>query len=188
MRCLVAILCLYGFAVAAGGDGVKAYDIIATGNIFSPTRGVRRVEKTAETREPETPAAAAESLTLTGVVVIDGKASALLAGTVDSLTGSRQVGDQHGSLEITKIETTGVTLASEQGELHLSVGATLTRAGNGPWQVAAGAIPALPAPRRADPGVDKGPEPASPPGHSAGTSPSDILKRLRERRQQELSK
>ncbi len=183
MKQSMILLWLIAAVVApAAEDGFSAYKVLSERNIFSPTRGTPVEER--EEQTPEAPVVLLDAIKLLGVVVVDGLPTAFFAGNVEGVSGMRQLGDRLAGLEVKTIATTGVLLAGEQGELKLAVGSAMTRRGDEEWQIAAEAPPI--------PGYNPSSSPVStsssspPEASSSGGSASDILKRLRERRQQEL--
>jgi hypothetical protein len=167
---------ILAFALALGAtaaDVPEAYQVIAQRNLFSPSR---------VGTPPRLPAAAVETppptetLTLTGVAVLEGRATALFAGSTAGLSGAHQVGGALDNLRLTSVSTAGVSFDADgqAGPLRLAVGQSLRRLLGQPWQLTASAAPAA-APAAA-------PQATAPAGDTG-----DILKRLLERRKKEMN-
>ena len=190
MRAILLILALVVVPVTRADDAAdKVADrfLVLTGrNIFNAAR-----RPAAPGRATGTPAPPRTSATLVGVVILDGTATAVFLGTTADWTGARLSGAQLGTCTVTAIDTAGATLRAADQTYHLTVGAALQQAADGTWTVtadsrpvssAAVAGPVVAGPAAAGPAA----EPATPPLTTA--EPGDILKRLRERRQQETNR
>jgi hypothetical protein len=160
----------------------EAYQVIAQRNLFSPSRVGTPPRSEAAALETPTPT---ETITLTGVAVLDGEATALFSGSTPSLSGARRVGEAMDNARITTISTAGVSFdtGGQGGDLRLAVGQSLRRLPGQAWQWSADAVsaPAAAPATEAAPAAQAAPPTAAPAGDAG-----DILKRLLERRQKEM--
>ncbi len=181
---LLGLLTAAGLLPPACGDegveGLAAFDRIARRNVFSPTRSAGRP---ATGGGSATVAAdSADVLTLVGVAVLRGEATALFAGSRPEFGGPRRLGDTVGDCRVAAIRTDGVQLAGGAEPLTLAVGASLRRAPGQAWELAApGVVVAAPT-------AAVGTSVPAPTGTApAGGSPDEAVRRMIERRQRELN-
>jgi hypothetical protein len=177
-----------GFTTVGGAENSSNPDKLAllrARNIFDPNR---RPDRPSESRRESAAPAPAETLSLIGAMLHEGRAFSFFDG---SNAGFRQVlstGEMIASMRIEGITTSGVELKEENGTVHwLPVGGRLRRVGLGAWSVADGTQTAE-EPRRVAESASRGSATDTP----AATGPSDeadaILKRMMERRRQEESR
>jgi hypothetical protein len=170
-------------ALVSGGLGAdlpEAYQVVARRNLFSPSRLATPPPATTVVAPPPP----AETITLSGVAVLDGQATALFAGSSASLSGACRPGESLGPLRVNTVSTGGVSLdpGGQGGALCLAVGQSLRRLPGQPWQWSATAADgATPVPAAASSTAP--PPPASTPAGDTDT----ILKRLLERRKKEMN-
>jgi len=184
MSRFLAIPLLLG-VLALGADLPEAYQIILRRDVFNPRRVPLPVRDSSAAAA--IPVAPPETLTLVGVAVADGKASALFSGSTAELSGTRHPGEPLGSGRIVSIDTDGVTFEADAvSTLRLRVGQTLRRTVGQAWQasVAPAAVPEVQT--VANPPPSTGPVAASAPP-ADGAAPGDMLKQLMERRKRELA-
>jgi hypothetical protein len=172
-------------ALASGGLGAdlpEAYQVIARRNLFSPSRVATPPPTAATVVAPPPPA---ETITLSGVAVLDGQATALFTGSTASLSGACRPGESLGPLRVITVSTGGVSVdaGGQGGALCLAVGQSLRHLQGQPWQWSAtaadGATPVPPASSSSA---------ATPPPASTPAGDTDaILKRLLERRKKEMN-
>ena len=179
MRPLLSVLLALVLALAldaASADLPETYQVIAQRNLFSPSRvGTPPPAPTVAAAPP----APTETVTLIGVAVLEGEATALFAGSTPILSGARHPGDRLDQARISAVSTVGVSVdtGSPEGPLRLAVGQSLQRFQGQPWQRSAEAVSAAASPAAA-PAALQSPTPSGDAG--------DILKRLLERRQKEM--
>jgi len=178
-----------GFTSVAGAEGSSNPDmhaLLRARNIFDPNR---RPDRPSESRREREVPAPAETLSLIGAMLHEGRAFCFFDG---SNAGFRQVlspGEMIASMRIGGITTAGVELKEEDGTVHwLPVGGHLRRVGLGAWSAAE-----RPTQTAEEPRSPAGSEPGGPaadvPAASGPANEADaILKRMMERRRQEESR
>lgn len=160
------------------GDPFSAFRAIAERNIFNPNRAPR----TSPGRTAETPAGPAdEVIALVGTLDYAKGVFALFEGTDPSQRKALQAGGRIAEWTITGIRQTEITLEQEGRVTRLPVGGHLRRAPGGPWSVSDAAAPLASAPT-GSPSTAAAPPPA--PG--APVDAAETLRRLREKRLQQL--
>ena len=187
---LVTIVWLLIFApaltqAAEKAKGYEAFSLVRTRNIFDPNR---RPPK----KESEQPRVVAPSkprsvhLALTGTMVTEGKSLAFFSGSRSEFNKIISVGDKIGDFKLVAI--TGAQVDLEQGgkPVVLTVGKRMQLEGT----EADAAEPEPAAPTADAPATSPDPSKPSAPAGSppTGGSPSDILKRMMERRAKEMNK
>ncbi len=198
MRLLV-ISCFAALAATAG-ELPDAYRVIVQRNIFNANRVPAPTVRPDSVALPVPPPPSPPTVTvaLTGVLVIDGEATALLSSTDPELSGERRVGDALGAWRVASILTTGISLVDEAGEQALlPVGKAIARTGDQPWRLseerpaysrpAQSSGPSSPSTSAASSTSSSSSSTAAGAGESGG-SEADILKRMMERRQRELNR
>ncbi len=174
----------------AAADLPETYRVIAQRNLFSPSR----VATPPPTTTVVVPPPPAETVTLTGVVILDGQATALFAGSTADLSGACHTGDSLGTLRVATVSTAGVSVdaGGQEGTLRLAVGQSLRRTQGQPWQwsaaaPAAAAAPPPPAMPSATATATASPAATAPAPAAASADAAEILKRLIERRKKEMN-
>lgn len=193
----------------AGPDQLEYFRIIYQNNVFDPGRRPWRPPDRREER-PVVRQPQIDSVGLSGIMSYDGKFLAIFNGSSSSFQGVRNLGESIGDLKIIKVGIDEVSLAStaapknndesetEGGTSYvLKIGESLTRQDEGPWKKSSGSgqpfRSAWSGSSRSSGGQSPGrsPEPAQ--GASGGSAAeessnaeNDILKKLLERRKQQL--
>jgi hypothetical protein len=172
--------------------GYNAYHLIRTRNIFDPDRRPVRTETAASTR----PASSSSSsrgtyISLTGTMVTEGKSFAFFTGSRSEYNSVVQTAGQIAGFKIKEITSTHVDLERVGKPFVLVVGKQMTLDGTNVT------MSATPAPDEAAPSADStaSSAPAAPAGSSSSSSApssgpadkSEILRRMMERRQKEVS-
>lgn len=184
-RPLLIALGLLGLLATVAADLPETYAVIVTRDVFNAKREPA-VSRSARL-EPVAPVAPPDSLTLLGVAILDGRATALFAGSAPEFTGLRRPGETLGAGRVVTIDTDGVTFETDPvSTLRVRVGQTLARSAGQAWQLSTSAPAPVAGPSGTmAPTAAAGTTPA--PGPAAATSPADMLKQMLERRQRELT-
>lgn len=160
--------------------------LLLSRNIFDPTRSPRRAPERGPIAPPVAPPRV-RMLVLTGSLVYPGKAVAFFSGSEPEY--NRVIGPEEtvGPWTVRKVSTTGVELAREDEVVDLPVGRQLVQREAEPWALADAAAP-QPAPPsyRSPSSPTRGRNPETPAAGDGGDS--DVMRRLMERRQRELSR
>lgn len=191
MKRLQLLLILPALVVAA--ELPEEYQSIIQRNVFSTTRVPPTARRSsgaptpAETATADPAPVPADTTTLLGVVLQDGRATALFAGSSPTLSGARHPADHLGSACLTAADTDGVMLDNGKAApaLHVNVGQTLTRLNGQPWQIAAAdmAVRTPTSTTATAPPVPSATEPAA----EAVSDGGDILQKMLERRKREMT-
>ncbi len=188
MKILLACILLIAPALAGAAEKPKGFDafaLIRTRNIFDPNR--RPPKKEAEQARPTTPSRPRSvHLALTGTMVTDGKALAFFTGSRPEFNKIVHLGEKIGDFTVAAISGAQVDLKQGDTPTVIAVGKRLQLEGT-----EADAAEPEPAAAAADPsGASPAPgtAPTSAPSAPASSNPSDILKRMMERRAQEMKK
>lgn len=167
---------------ASAGPLPEAYQLIVKRNVFDNTRTPERPPSTrVETPKEEAPPAPKQTLQVVGVAIVDGAPAAILSGSADGMSGVFATGATVAGMTIAAIDLQGVTLTADDRKLRVPVGAAISGRVGEEWTttttVPAGPVATTKPPETTSPGT------TSPP---AAGGESDILKRMRERRQREM--
>lgn len=189
---LLAVLAgLAGAALRAepAASNLQAYSVVVQRNIFDRTRTAplrHTGDGTVRAEVAAAPRPVTESFALAGVALLEGTYTAVFRGNPASLAGSRQVGEAVGDWRVAAVDLEGATLVNGSEVRRLAVGVGLSHAPNEAWQVAE----TLPA-ETAAPGPGSAPAAAATSSAVAGkpaADSNDVLKRMLQRRQQELNR
>lgn len=142
--------------------GFDAYKLIVDRNIFDPGRRPAGARPAAQ----QTKASSVTTINLAGAVVQEGQRLAIVSSTVADHNGARRVGDSVAGFRIDSIDTDGVVLVRNDTKKKWPVGGALRRIDDGDWY-----LPETPG--------NTGDITKDPAAEAA------ILKRLRQRREQE---
>jgi|GEM_PF-3590990 len=159
----------------------EAYRVIAQRNLFSPSR-TPAVAHSGPIVPPAPPPT--ETVTLTGVALLEGRPTALFTGSTPGLNGVRRPGERLDIGAVGAVDLAGATIdtGTDGGTLRLSVGQSLRRIVGQPWAVSSEAVPLSASASAAAPAT----APAAAPGAAPVGGSSDMLQRLLERRKKEL--
>ncbi len=181
-----AFLPLGSFAQApAPKQGFEAYNILVRRNIFDPDRQPIASTAGAQPRIVEQPHRAADYVTLTGVMFDQGKALAFFSGSRADYDKVTEVNGDIAGAKVTRIAPGGIEVDRGGKKIAVAVGQTV------PFDDSA---PGAPPPQAASDSASNGAPGTAPPG-TGGLSPtapplpgnlSDVMRRMMERRQQEL--
>jgi hypothetical protein len=187
MRLLLVFALLVSPALLQAADkpaGYDAFSLVRTRNIFDPNR--RAPVKQSEQRPTAPSRPKSVHLSLTGTMVTDGKSLAFFSGSRSEFNKIIGVGEKIGDFTVAAISASQVDLDQSGKPTTLAVGKRLqlegTEADAAEPDTGASNTDA-PAPS-ANPSQPTAPASAPP----SGGSPSEILKRMMERRAQEMKK
>ena len=168
--------------------GFDAFRLMRTKNMFDPNRRPARTETASAQRPAPARENKSSSLTLTGTMVTEGKTLAFFTGTRADYSKVLSVGGTIADCKITAIKPTEVEMERGGKPGALAVGHHLQIEGapsDVPAEEPAAATPAPGAPP-ADPAA---PAPAGPTtGPAPSNDKSDVLRRMMERREKEMTK
>jgi hypothetical protein len=165
--------------IGPGGLDYAAFRMVVDRNIFDPNRFPRR-PGVASVRPPAT---RVDTVTLVGTMSYEKGTFAFFDGTSSDYKKALKLSDLIADYRVTNIAPDGVILTAGTNELRMHVGMQLRREENGPWTLGgrSGSFPAVPAPSSTNAAVASAP--GSDPASSAAES--EIIKKLRQRREQE---
>ena len=155
--------------------GFENFQVIWERNIFNPNRrsGIKNVPSF---EPPET--APIEQIRLVGVLIQEGKALAFFEGSNAAWNGEWKTGDMIAGFTIREIRTHGVILYNEKSEIDLPVGSAMVKKDAPSWEISSAPMH-YEKPRQSETKLS---------GHEKkDDQTSDILKKLMERRKQEMS-
>jgi hypothetical protein len=160
---------------ARTGDDPIAF--LLARNIFDPGRAAPRARDAAPP-PPRVEPPPVRTLALTGSLVYPGKTIAIFSGSEPAFNGVVAPEESIGPWTVRDITTRSAELAGDEQVFTLPVGRQLTQVGDQPWAIAdlAAARPATP--------TSTTPQETTPP---AAGGADDVMKRMLERRQKELS-
>jgi hypothetical protein len=158
--------------------GYEAFRLVQTRNVFDPDRRVSRPQ--GAVRETAAPARV-DSIALTGTMVEPGRALAFFGGSRPEFRQVVSLDGEIAGYTLVGVTTTHIELEREGERLRLAVGQGLRREGDGAW-AQAGQV-ARPSPAAASTATAR-PEG----GGSSDGALSDLMKRMMQRRQQEVSR
>jgi hypothetical protein len=160
------------------GAGYETFVLVQSRNLFDPDRRPPRPQNTV--RETTSPARS-ESLVLTGTLVQPTQALAFFGGSQPEHRQVRSIEEEVAGYTLVSITTAHVELEREGERLRLPVGQGLRREGEGPWEITTDV-------RRPDAASSSTPRAETQGGGASEDAPSDVMKRLMQRRQQEVSR
>jgi type II secretory pathway component PulC len=165
--------------------GYQAFSAMRLRNIFDPNRKPIRTEPNA----PVSPSKARAALTLTGTLVTEKTALAFFAGAGGEPGKVLGIAQAIGEFKITSIAPGQVGLEREGQPLVLSVGKSLPLEGGSETPAALENAPVVGVPETPSPAPQPPPSAPSPTSNTdANPDRSEILRRMMERRQKEMSK
>lgn len=195
-----------------GRENSRSFDrfqLIVDRNIFDSERRKQVANRQPEPRieQPRT-----QTISLNGTISYGGKAFAFVSSSESEYRGVFSPGDTLGGWRLESVDTRGVKLKAEDGELDLPVGKSLRRDGEEAWRVSEELVAGVTSGRFGSSSTPRGPgggsgsrrsggapptpggspmagtpAPAAPPAAAGGGDMSDIIKRMMERRKQEQS-
>lgn len=160
---------------ASSGSEYLAFKIITDRNIFDPTRSPRSARPRVEPRRPNQPA---ETFTLVGTLSYEAVAYAFFDGSRSEHKKAVEVGGQVGEYTVKDVGPTSVRLEAQGKGVDLPIGGKMRRTEDG-WQIDSSSI--------ASTGADS-PSSTSSSAESSADDESDIIKRLMQKREQELGR
>jgi len=165
----------------APAAGFEAFQLIVERNIFNPNR-VGRTRAATEEKPPRV-----DEISLVGTMHYDKGVIAFFDSTEPAFKKSLRVGESVAEFKVLSIAPDGVELMRGDQPLSLKVSQQLRRAEGGDWNV----ITVVPPAPRADATVGSRLESARPGEPAAPEIPanaSEVLKRLMQKREKQLSK
>ena len=161
-------------AARSGDDPIA---LLVSRNIFDPARAAPRAPDAAPPPQPVEPPRV-RTLALTGSLVYPGKTIAFFSGSEPAFNRVVAPEESIGPWTVRTITTTSAELAGDDQVFTLPVGRQLTQLGDQPWAVAdlGAARPTAP--------TTTTPQATTPPADGGA---DDVMRRLLERRQKELS-
>lgn len=165
-------------------SGFEAFRTVRTRNIFDPNRRPVRVETPAPAPRPQvsyTPRSRSNSLTLTGTVITNERSLAFFGGSRSEFNKVLTVGDTVAGMKVAAITPAGVTLENGATPTELAVGRYLNLDG-GP------ASGSAPEPVETNDPASPNPETAPAATPAPTGDKNDVLRRMMERREKEMSK
>ncbi len=165
----------------------ESFRILIERNIFDPDRRKRMSVVELPVEAPPT-----ERIVLIGTMIDGGEAYAFFDGTKSEYEAAVRLREAIAGYRVTEIDTDHVKLDNGGRQISLPVGMGLVREGEGNWQIASASLPAWSDRSRSTAtesttgATDKEQEAES--GKSQGDSIEDVLKKLMEKRKQELQR
>lgn len=161
----------------APGKGYEAFKGMRTKNIFDPERRGPRIESAPAATASNRP----DFLALTGTMVTTGKTLAFFVGSRSEFNKVLSVREKIAHYTVASITPSHVELEKEGKLLTLAIGKQLAMDGTGTVSESTGAGAAGPS-NTAPAGANMAPPPGVP------ADKAEVLRRMMERRQQEVSK
>jgi hypothetical protein len=153
-----------------------SFRIIAERNIFNPNRSARQQTRSSRT-DTRRPAARVDSFTFVGTINYEKGVFAFFDSPSADFRKVIQQGSRIAGLELTEVDDYAVKLSSGTNTFDLRIGMQMRREEEGQWRLASSGEPA----------PTQSAVEASESGSEASSSGvSDILKRLMQKREQEL--
>lgn len=160
----------------------QSFKLIADRNIFDPNRAPRAARAPrAESRRP----ARTESFSLVGTLSYEKGAFAFFDGSSSEYRKALKCGDTIAGYKICEITAKGVKLETNGQQIELPVGGQMRRQDEEEWAVASGAAPASQA---SAPGSNEEADGSSGSRSGSDGDENDVVKRLLQKRQQELNR
>jgi len=185
-------------ATTATALTLDSFRLIAERNIFDQSREPRSSRSGRSSRggrnEETRRAPRVESFALVGTMSYEKGTFAFFDGSSSQYRKTLQVGESIGTYQVKDVAQNQVKLASEKQELELKVGQQLRREDEGEWQVSARSGEAAPASTTSSASGSNDSSSGSNASSSAASGPSDsggasdLLKRLMQQREKELTK
>lgn len=155
---------------------LSSFKIISERNIFNANRSSRSVRTNGPGQKP----AQVESFSLVGTLISDKGIFAFFDGSSSGYKKALKAGEGIASYTIKEINSAGVKLETGGKETDLGVGMQMRRQDEGPWLVVTepGSYASVPRPPAAGESEDA----------ASNGEVSDVLKKLMQKREQELNK
>ena len=181
------------------GKGFEAFRLLRTRNVSDPNRRAPREPRGDESRRSGPPRSRTDSFNLLGTMVTEGKTLAFFGGTRSEYSRIIPVGESVGDFKLKSIGVGQVELERDGKTTTLIIGRTLqlegTRAPEGPdipEETVDPNTPPQPGASPTSPGSTSPSADPGSPGASGAPAPSndknEVLRKMMERRQKELSK
>lgn len=152
----------------------SAFRIIAERNIFNTNRSARVSRSSRPVERPKT----VESFSLVGTMSYEKGSFAFFEGTSSAYKKVGSIQDRIAGFTIQEIRPEGVMLKDHTNQFDLTVGMRMQREDDAPWQLMASSEVPPPSARSE--------ETSSSSTSSSDSSVSEILRRLKEKREKEL--
>ncbi|MGC9326472.1 MAG: hypothetical protein ACP5I1_02450 [Candidatus Hinthialibacter sp.] len=190
---LMSAVCLICSIIASGEDQpsedppaseFEKYSILMERNIFNPNRQGPSAPKIVQVVAPKI-----DQFFLVGTMIDETNAYAFFEGAESAFNSVCQIGSVIAGHKIEEIRSDGVTLIANEQPIQIAVGKGMMRKDQGAWEI----ISETPRARQRAPSSSSDQEAqivssdkASPPETQSNTT-NDILKKLMEKRRQELN-
>jgi hypothetical protein len=165
-------------------SGIDAFSILWERNIFSSTRQAPVKEVV---RKEVPPPPVVDEFALVGTLVTDEHAYAFFNGSELDFRGVRMIGEQIAGCTITRVDTEKIVIQLNEEKKEMAVGTGMKRVNQGPWSLEA-VMQIAPTGDISQNVVDGDTETNSPAVEEGSAPMNDVLRKLMERRRQELQK
>lgn len=167
-------------------QGFDSFRLVLSRNVFDPERRAMPSRDAARRTVPQ--GTVRSSVTLTGTMVTPSKSLAFFGSSRSEYNKVASVNDQVGDFKVLEIAPNEVMLEHAGEKTPLSVGKQLPLAGTEPAPAGTPGAPAAP-PEPGAPAAAADPvSPTAAPPSGAPSSKEEILRRMMERRQKEMSR
>jgi hypothetical protein len=167
-----------------GESGIDSFSLLWERNIFSSTRQapVREV-----VREEMPPPPVVDEFALVGTLVTDEHAYAFFNGSDRDYRGVRMIGGQIAGCTITQVDTEKIVIQLNEEKKEMAVGTGMKRVNQGPWSLEA-VMQIVPTGDISQNVVDGSTETSTSTAVEGSAPMNDVLRKLMERRRQELQR
>ncbi|MBN2327084.1 MAG: hypothetical protein JXR73_08005 [Candidatus Omnitrophica bacterium] len=189
----LSVICLIAATIASGEDlpsqtaqtaGFEQFSILLERNIFNPNRKGPSAPRIVREEAPKI-----DQFTLIGTMIDDADAFAFFEGTESAFNAVCQIGGVIAGQKVEEIRSDGITLIVNEQPVQIAVGKGMMRQEKGAWALTSEihyARKRAPSPPASQEARIVSNDNASPP-QTESSSTNDILKKLMEKRRQELN-
>jgi hypothetical protein len=161
-------------------SGFESFRIVLERNIFDPNRRPLQPEDFSVPKEPP-----ADRVALIGVLISEGGAVAFFESPKPEYNLDVKQGETIAGFQVAGIRTDYLTLVRDGRQMELPVGSSLSKQDDGEWELSSEGLPFSGSESTSisgETGVTEG----STETQSSGSSTSDLIRKLKERRRQEM--
>ena len=162
------------------------FKLIWDRNIFNSERRPIQAASVRVVREPEK-REPAESFRLLGVMINGNNTSVFFNGSSSNYSKVLSPGDSIAGFKITTAQTDMILLEGNQKKIKLSIGSGMTRDPSGVWEIASGPIQTLNATGNSNTVSGEDRDSVNNGSSESDSGGNDVLKRMMERRRQEMT-